>query len=177
MHISMKELLEITGHTRVGLTQLISRKHVRTDYAKPAPGLPRYFSRENALELAFMSAVLPICTDADIAARAAAELMQYERQGHLAENYALNARIGPFDEAKMLSAVPFNDNQMPVEALRTVLLDREPEGGLGHAEEPSADDFAASDQHYDQWTPSSILIISAGTIVRRIDHYLQKGGC
>jgi len=148
MTLITARLTELAGTTRDALNKIMDpeRGGLRTAVPATNPGVPRTFTRENGLEIAFIVALGHVGIPSALARRFAYAWVEKERAEQLAPYWAWNPRAGP-DADPALCQLEFSQD-IPFVDLAFMLADSGPE-------EPAA-------------PAASLVTIDRAEIVRRI---------
>lgn len=93
MTLTLKDILTLSGHKRSALEVMISHGIMQTTLKPAENGRSRQFSRDNALELCFMAAVMSVEKDLSRSAIAAGQWLAMEKKGALPPYWFFNPRF------------------------------------------------------------------------------------
>lgn len=153
----MKALETITGYTRDGLVKLMARVEFSSDFPTGRQGQRTLYSRENAVELGFVCALLRSGANTADARAIAADWLQREIVGKRPNFWAFNPKDG-FSDVNGVRGIPFTDDTMRVRDLHVALSDDSPSGWVGDPVPTGTQRDAAV-----------IVIIDMTEIIRRVD--------
>ncbi|RUW26949.1 hypothetical protein [Mesorhizobium sp. M4B.F.Ca.ET.013.02.1.1] len=161
---TMQKLQEVTGYTRDGLNKIF--QSVDLDLPLVERGLARQFTRDNFVELMFLTSVLRIVKDYGEAERVAKMWKTMERDNTLDPFWVINPRTGFFDTKGELRYGGFSDPEMSVLSLQTYVSDSEADAGYrGDDNARRAGTYAGA---------SSVIVFDLADMVRRVDELFEK---